>query len=341
VIETPVAPTLEVVICTFNNSAMLDGVLSALARQVPFVSPGWTCLVVDNNCADDTQHVVFKHIASGAVPGLRSVREPEQGLTPSRLRGVQTTTAIWIAFVDDNCFLQPDWVMEALSFDVRHPDAGAFGGRVILDWHVEPPNYVRNFTYRFAEQNRGDTEQEVPFLAGAGLVVNRDALAACGWTDGPLVADRVGKNLISGGDVEIVLQIASAGYALWYAPRCVLHHNIPEWRTTKRYLKSMNRNLGVSQSLADAPVSEGTTRQWFFRSILATAKRTLGVTRLAAQVIRRSKSRTDFSIQMSFMLGQLQGIFRILKMPRNQRRQLIGRARRPSGQLKPRHSEPS
>ncbi len=339
--ETSVAPELEVVICTYNNAAMLDGVLSTLARQVPRENSRWSCLVVDNNCTDETQSIVMKYIAGGAIPGLRSVSEPEQGLTPARLCGVQTSKAKWIAFVDDDCFLEPDWVAEALAFTERRPTVGAFGGRVILDWQVEPPNYARNFAYCFAEQNRGDAEQQVPFLAGAGLVVNRDALAACGWSDRPLIADRVGKNLVSGGDVEIVLRIASGSYALWYAPRCVLHHQIPEWRTTKRYLETMNRNLGVSQSLADALVSEGTVVEWFCRSILAAGKQTLRLVKLALQAIRGSKSRTDFSIQARFVCGQLQGTWRILAMPRSQRRQLLGRARRPLGQTTSQQGEHS
>jgi len=339
--ETSVSPALEVVICTYNNAAMLDRVLNALARQVPCENPRWTCLVVDNNCTDETQNVVFKYVSSGNVPGLRSVREPEQGLTPARLRGMQTSKAKWIAFVDDDCFLEPDWVAQAISFTERRSTVGAFGGRVILDWQVEPPDYARNFGYCFAEQNRGDTEQQVPFLAGAGLVVNREALAVCGWIDGPLVADRVGKSLVSGGDVEIVLRIAGAGHALWYAPRCILHHQIPTWRTTKRYLKTMNRNLGVSQSLADALVSEGTVAQWFFRSILALGKQTLGLAGLALRIIRRSKSMTDFSIQTSFVFGQLQGIWRIFCMSPNRRRELLGRAHRSPGKIVSQQSESS
>ena len=190
--ETSEAPALEVVICTYNNAAMLDGVLSTLARQVPRENLRWACLVIDNNCTDETQNVVLKYISEGSVPGLRSVREPEQGLTPSRLRGVQSSRAKWIAFVDDDCFLESDWVAAALAFTERRPTAGAFGGRVILDWQVDPPDYARNFAYCFAEQNGGDAEQQssLPCRRGSGGKPGR-SLTACGWTDGPLVADQV------------------------------------------------------------------------------------------------------------------------------------------------------
>src|SRR5436189_3059393 len=108
---------------------MLDATLTALARQQPVAAGAWSCVVVDNNCTDSTAHVVERHCTEGAIPGLRSVREPIQGLTPARLRGVRSSAAPWIAFVDDDCILEPDWVAEALSFARTYPDVGAFGGR--------------------------------------------------------------------------------------------------------------------------------------------------------------------------------------------------------------------
>jgi len=51
---------LDVVICTYNNATMLDGVLATLARQQSVGDARWTCLVVNNNCTDHTEEVVRK-----------------------------------------------------------------------------------------------------------------------------------------------------------------------------------------------------------------------------------------------------------------------------------------
>ena len=156
------APMLEVVICTWNNAVSLEGVLAALARQEPAERSRWSCLVVDNNCADNTQDVIHRFVAAGTIPGLRSVREPEQGLTPARLRGARNSTAPWIAFVDDDCFVRPDWIAQAMVFAESHPSTGAFGGKVVLDWEVEPPRWLRNYGWLFAEQDHGDVQRESP-----------------------------------------------------------------------------------------------------------------------------------------------------------------------------------
>jgi GT2 family glycosyltransferase len=318
---------LDVVICTYNNAAMLDDVLTALARQRSIENGRWSCLVVDNNCTDDTSNVVHRHMRAGAIPGLRSVQEPQQGLTPARLRGVRSSTAPWIAFVDDDCILQPDWIAHAVSFAESHPRIGAFGGRVVVDFATEPPHYVRAHAYSFAEQIRGDFQERVPFLVGAGLVVNRSALTACGWTDAPLLADRVGKRLVSGGDVEIVLRIASEGYELWYVPACELRHRIPSRRTSLRYLIAINRGLGISQALADALVWEGSGAGWMAASARKLAKDVGALGRLVLSVARRKRSPGEVCIRAGFTLGQLQGIARILRMSRSRRRGLMGLAR--------------
>src|SRR5690606_18876290 len=227
---TPDAVTLDVVICTYDNARMLDRALAALARQEAPEAARWSVLVVDNNCTDDTAAVVEAHRAAGAVPGLRRVVEPEQGLTPARLCGVRHTAGDWVAFVDDDCLLREDWVRRAAAFAAAHPACGAFGGRVVLDWEAPPPSFVRRHGYAFAEQDHGEAAREVTYLVGAGLVVRRAALEACGWTRRQYLGDRVGRRLVSGGDVEITLRIHGAGFPLWYHPDCVLRHVIPASR---------------------------------------------------------------------------------------------------------------
>jgi GT2 family glycosyltransferase len=320
-------PSIEVVVCTYNNAAMLDEVLAALGRQRGVDDGRWACLVVDNNCTDNTPAVVDRHQHLGLIPNLRRIREEVQGLTPARLRGARSSEAPWVAYVDDDCVLEPDWIAEAVAFVDRHPAAGAFGGKVILDYEREPEPYVHGYAYSFAAQDHGMTERRVPFLVGAGLVVSTEALAACGWSDGPLVADRIGNQLVSGGDVEIVLRVASAGYELWYVPTMALHHRIPARRTSLGYLASINRGLGVSQSLADALVWEGDAGRWATASGRKLLQELVSLARLIVSVARGRSAAAEIPIQASFRVGRALGISRVLRMPSERRRELIGRAR--------------
>jgi len=326
-VNAAVLPTIQVVVCTYNNAALLDEMLTALGRQHSVERARWGCLIVDNNCTDGTPAVVEKHKRMGLIPNLRRIREAEQGLTPARLRGARSTDAPWIAYVDDDCVLEADWMAAAVAFAVKHPSAGAFGGRVILDYEREPERYVHAYSYVFAAQDHGGGERRVPFLAGAGLVVSRAALAACGWSEEPLVADRIGRQLVSGGDVEIVLRVASAGYDLWYVPAMALRHWIPTRRTSLGYLISINRGLGISQALADALVWDGAASSWAVASGKKLLKAFVPLARLIVSVVRGRSAAAEIPIQASFSMGRAIGVSRVLRMPSDRRRILIGRAR--------------
>jgi glycosyltransferase involved in cell wall biosynthesis len=87
------------------------------------------------------------------LPELRYVLEPILGLTAARLRGARETTAPWIAFVDDDNFLDSGW-LEAIARTIGvHGEAGGIGGKVVPDWEVPPPAYLKEFGFCFAAQD--------------------------------------------------------------------------------------------------------------------------------------------------------------------------------------------
>jgi glycosyltransferase involved in cell wall biosynthesis len=319
-----VTVSISVVICTYDNCASLDRVLEALSRQS--VPPGvdWDVLVVDNNCTDDTRKVVARHADSRALP-LRIVSELRQGLTPARLRGVVATRGDWIAFVDDDCLLEEDWVRGAAEFARAHPDCSAFGGMVALEWEREPSDVATRYGYAFAEQQHGSTPKELACLVGAGMVVRRRALQECGWIDHQLLEDRVGRRLVSGGDVEIALRLRARG-SLWYAPGCRLLHVIPERRTSPGYLKAVNRGLGASKLLGDSMLWPGSYPRW----LLVSASQSWEFARIALHnargAARGGLQWADVAIAVSFLRGWWTGMWRLLRMPATERGALLGAA---------------
>jgi glycosyltransferase involved in cell wall biosynthesis len=241
---------IELVICTYNNATLLDRALEHLSRQTAPESL-WSVLVVDNNCTDETPAVVERYRSQGRIPGLRRIVETRQGLTAARLCGVSQTQAEWIAFIDDDCFLHEDWVAQALQFAEEHPACGAFGGRNVLSWESPPSALLAKYESVFAQQDHGPRARlldERALLAGAGMVLKREALERSGWLDEQILSDRQGKKLTSGGDEEIVLRLRKAGYALGYTPDCVLHHFIPGRRISEAYLIELFYEFGVARS---------------------------------------------------------------------------------------------
>jgi glycosyltransferase involved in cell wall biosynthesis len=316
--------SLDVVVCTYNNAASLDVVLGALAAQR--VEPGvdWRILVVNNNSTDETEEVVVRHAREMPMP-LTMLREPEQGLTPARLRGVTSTSGDWIAFVDDDCVLADDWIQQAADFARAHPDCGGFGGRVVLDWERPPPEFVTRYGWAYAEQDHGREPTRLGALAGAGFVIRRQALEETGWVERQFLADRVGEKLISGGDVEMALRLASR-FDLWYAPALRLRHRIPARRATLRYLKDVTYGLGSSKLLGDTMLWRGSYGRWLLTSFLGSREWAGAAVRYAGRSLLRRGGGKDALVQASFLRGWLAGIWRLLRMKRSDRRSLLGLA---------------
>jgi glycosyltransferase involved in cell wall biosynthesis len=318
--------SIDLVICTYNNAVLLDRVLTAIAKQQISPHIKWKVLVVDNNCTDETVAVVEKHIKSKRIPELCRVLEPKQGLTYARLCGVQNTTGDWIAFVDDDCLLQEDWIEQAAKFASEHPRCGAFGGKVILDWETPPPAFVLPFGYSFAAQEHGINPKPVSCLVGAGLIVRRSALLGTGWINKQFMSDRVGKKLISGGDVELALRLACM-YELWYTPDCKLMHIIPARRTSRKYLMKINYGLGISQIYGDSMCWSGSYPAWFFVSIFDSVRPSIEVLIDTLKVLLRRHSASEVAITLSFVLGRWAGIWRMFWMNVEERQALLGCAK--------------
>lgn len=318
--------SLEVVICTHNNASMLDAALAAISSQVVSMTARWSVLVVNNNCTDNTTSVVEAYIRSGELPNLRIISERTPGLTSARHCGVRNTTAPWIAFVDNDCILQPDWVAQAILFASAHPTCGAFGGRVTLQWECSPPAYVFEFKYCFAEQELGIYPKTVNFIVGAGMVVNRSALEAVGWCEQRFLSDRVGDKLVSGGDVEIARRIASR-YELWYNPACRLYHRIPAARTTFRYLMRMNYGLGSSRLFTDSMFWHPPYARTLRHCLMARGQRTIVVSVRLLKALLSRRARGSRLLTFVFWMGYWVGLWRLLRMGRRERRGLVGCAR--------------
>lgn len=321
--------SIDLVICTYNNAGLLDRVLNKIAQQQVPANVKWTVLIVNNNCSDETSDVVEKYINSQSIPQLSMILEPKQGLNHARLCGIQNTIGDWIAFVDDDCMLDVDWVAEVAKFVAMYPDCGAFGGKVILDWETPPPAYVLKYGYSFAQQDHGMEIMQPTCLVGAGLIISRKAILDTNWIKQQFLSDRIGKKLVSGGDVEIVLRIRSAGYAIWYNPACKLLHYIPKRRTEHQYLVNINYGLGISQLMGESLTWNNSYQRLILESIYSTFTATLDIWKQAVRVkIKRGyMEAAEIPIVWGFILGKWTGIFSLIRMDQQQRQILIGSAK--------------
>lgn len=117
------APEVSVVICSHNGERLLPGALDSIRRQsVP--GDRYEVLVVDDGSTDRTAEI-------GAAAGARTIRlRPNRGIAAARNAGSAAASAPIVAFTDDDCEADPDWLRRLLeAFGDAHVEA--VGGSVM------------------------------------------------------------------------------------------------------------------------------------------------------------------------------------------------------------------
>ena len=112
------APRISVVICSHNGAATLDACLRACCA---LDYPDFEVLVVDDGSTDQTPEI------ASHFPNVRYLRQEHGGLSCARNYGAEEATGEFIAYTDDDCEPDVDWLFWiARSFE--HPRTGAAGG---------------------------------------------------------------------------------------------------------------------------------------------------------------------------------------------------------------------
>jgi glucosyl-dolichyl phosphate glucuronosyltransferase len=314
---------MDIIICTYNNADLLERTLATIANQQVSPSWSWSVLVVDNNCTDHTAEVVESYLKAARIPGLRYVLEPQQGLAAARLSGLRQTHTDWIAFVDDDCLLAENWVEHAMQFAAEHPQCGAFGGKVILQWEQSPSPLLLKYQQNFAACDRGNTVQQLSrhnfHIPGAGMVLQRRALVASGWQDRQFLMGRSGKVLSAGDDSEIVLRILNAGYELWYTPDCALHHWIPTQRMSAAYVAKISYGFGIAAPYIASLRWYRSYWVWLLFSLLRIFRYLLITLGWTVKSFWRPNLRAEGEIIWNWTKGQIDSLSALLTQPKEAR----------------------
>ena len=240
---------LSLIVATYNRSASLIRALESVAQQNAPASE-WECVVINNNSSDDTQERFAEFAAAHPDLNMRMVTELRQGLSFARNRGIRESEAEYIAIIDDDERISPDFITSYISLFDSTPDAVAAGGPIVAEYPSGRPRWMSHFTERpvantmyFGDKVREFPEGRIP--GGGNMALRRSAVRRYGVFDTSL--GYVGESLIGGEESDLFerLRIAEAKY--YYVPTAVMYHIIPPEKLTQKYLSRLSYNVGVSQ----------------------------------------------------------------------------------------------
>jgi glucosyl-dolichyl phosphate glucuronosyltransferase len=184
---------ISICICTHNRCKILTKCLHSIRNLVdPRPEHDVEIIVIDNNSNDDTSALVGALIDSFPFR-IRYVFEGQQGLSAARNRAIAEAKGDYIAFLDDECIIEPDWLPVVIS-DINEfrpciiggPYIGAFlpgdrpkwFKRQYGDAHFLASGYQRGFQDEFRASGgnmiiRRDVFETLRFDIGWGMQGNR------------------------------------------------------------------------------------------------------------------------------------------------------------------------
>jgi len=215
---------VAVCVATFRRTELLAGLLASLARMELRRHPAEVrVVVVDNDAAGSARAVV--EAARAASPfEVEYAVEPERNISLARNLGVARALAwgaAWVAFVDDDEVVRPEWLDELLEVQARS-GADAVSGAVVPRFAGPAPAWAERSGV-FARLHRRSGEP-VAFLATHNALVAARLLRREG---GPFDPDF---GLSGSGDSLFFLRCAREGARMVGAAAAVAEETIPPGR---------------------------------------------------------------------------------------------------------------
>ena len=213
------APRISAIVCTRNGSPTLRQCLAALGRQS---YTNHEVIVIDDGSIDDTPEI------AKSFSFVRYVRQEPGGLSVARNRGAREATGEILAYTDDDCIPDDDWLLR-LSAAYDDPAWVAAGGP-----NIPPP--ARNMIEGVVAAAPGApthvllNDEEAEHLPGCNFSVRKDALERIGGFHDEFT--------IAGDDVDICWRLRAAKGKLRFVPSAMVWHH--RRATMRGYLRQQS-----------------------------------------------------------------------------------------------------
>jgi GT2 family glycosyltransferase len=219
---TEARPQVAVVVLNYNGRALIDGCLTSLSR---LCTPA-RLVVADNGSTDGSLDYVRQNYPQVEILDLGS----NLGFAAGYNAALQRVDARWLALLNNDATLQPDWVEQLLGWAADHPKAAILGGKLLFD-STAPGQPARlqsagasftdagtAFEIGWGVVDRGQYDQARPVGAvpGAALLVRREVFFELGGFDAGYGAYLE--------DVDLCWRAWLRGYEVHYVPAAVARH---------------------------------------------------------------------------------------------------------------------
>lgn len=217
---------ISVVVPTHARPARLQRLLGAL-REQRFSTQEFEVIVVDDGSPTDARPE-----PQWFSKNLHLLRQKRQGPAAARNHGVRHARGSLIAFTDDDCLPDPQWLDALWHAYQRAPDA-LLGGQTLNGLPANVYSTAAESLLQFFDEDEQASGEPLTLLASNNLACDRQALLSLGGFD-------TAYSLAAGEDRALCRAWSAAGCPLYRVPEAgLLHfhdHNLQSfWRQQRNY----------------------------------------------------------------------------------------------------------
>lgn len=240
---------ISILIVTHNRSAILARTLDLLKKIDRPASAQLELIVVANVCTDDTVEMV-RRIAPTMPYPTRCVEEKNIGVAYARNRALLESRGDLLVYVDDDVFVDRQWLSGLLQTFEQRPEADIVAGKLILCWDaVKRPDWMTSrseyllscidYGEEILELHRGGQ------AVTANFAMRRRVVDTIGKFS--IGLGRTGDAVLAGEDTDFFARALRAGFRMFYTPAAGARHWVAPHRITSQYLGSAAYGNGLAR----------------------------------------------------------------------------------------------
>jgi glycosyltransferase involved in cell wall biosynthesis len=242
---------LDVVVPTYNRSALLRRTISSLLRAPIPADMEVAIWIGDNNSKDDTEQTVRALQAQTDRP-LNYLKETNQGASHARNAGIRAGTGDVIGFIDDDEEIDENWY-SVVAREFSDPATQFIGGAYLPNWSAPAPAWLPPGYYGVIgvtpSRPRSPYTKAFPGIVLTGNAAIRRSVFDCVGVYSTKLG-RSGKGLLGNEDIEFHQRLLASGLHGIYVPDLIIYHHIPAERLTRRYYRRHALWGGISDGVS-------------------------------------------------------------------------------------------
>lgn len=249
---------LSIIVCTYNRDKYLYGALRCIAEN-GFPTESYEIVLVNNMSTDNTEIECRRFENDYPEVNFHYYIEPQQGLSYARNRGIEESRGETLLFLDDDSYIQANYLTNLQQQLDNFLEADAFGGKINPVFETgTAPKWLSRWNYSWVSAiDMGENVclfEGKTFPIGANMGIRRSILRKTGIFNTQLGRNK--NNLMGGEEKDLFERIRQQDGNIYYFPNVVVNHMIPPSRTTTEYVKRLGEGVGRSERIRTLDVSK-------------------------------------------------------------------------------------